>query len=146
MVNYNKEDLEDHEAIAAVIKNNKGEILMLDHVKYGFWTIVIGKAKHGQDSEGGMKQEVFEEVGIIVLGCKRVSRREVDYIRNEKKVKVIANIFEITKYSGKIENKEPEKHRKIEFMDIEKIKKLPYLSNDTIKYLEILGFKREARI
>jgi len=35
-INYNESDLSDHKGVSAVIKNPEGEILMQDHVKYGF--------------------------------------------------------------------------------------------------------------
>ena len=34
--NYNSEDLFDHHGVSAVIKNKDGEVLMQEHVKYGF--------------------------------------------------------------------------------------------------------------
>jgi hypothetical protein len=54
-INYNKEDILDHHGIAAVIKNAEGEILMQEHVKYGFWTIPVGKVKEDQDVIEGLK-------------------------------------------------------------------------------------------
>ena len=44
-INYSEEDLRDHDAIGAVVKDSKGRILVQDHVTYGFWTIPVGKAK-----------------------------------------------------------------------------------------------------
>ena len=55
-INYTNEDLLDHHAVSAVIKNSKGEILMQEHVKFGFFTIPIGKAKPRQTPIEGIKE------------------------------------------------------------------------------------------
>lgn len=146
MVNYNKEDLQDHQAVAAIIKDNNGNILMQEHVKYGFWTIPIGKANKNQDLKQATIQEIREECNIIPLKFKEIALKEYNYIRNGINVKVILHIFEIINYSGKIKNNEPEKHKQQKFLSLEEIKKLPYLSDSTILYLETLSYKRKARI
>lgn len=64
----------------------------------------------------------------------------------EKKVIVRLHLFEITKYSGTVKNKEPHKHRKQRFMSLKEIKSIPYLSDATLLYLETLNFKRKAYI
>lgn len=145
-VKYNYGDLKSHDAMGVVIKNAKGEILMQDHVKFGFWTIPIGKAEEDQSVEEGLKQEMLEECGIKVESCKERISKEYSYERDGKKVKVKSHIFEVEKYSGILKNNEPQKHRSQIFINLEKIKKLPYLSDATVLYLESLGFKREAKI
>jgi len=65
-INYNEEDLMDHKAPGAVIKDKQGNILMQEHVKYGFWTTPIGKAKHDQNIEEALKEEIFEECNLTV--------------------------------------------------------------------------------
>lgn len=144
--NYNEEDLTDHQGVAAVIKNSKGEILIQEHNKYGFWTIPVGKAKLNQNTIEALKKELQEEGNIKVEKCKEIAIREHDYNRNKRKVKVTVHLFEILKYSGEIKNNEPEKHKQQIFMSIEKIKALPYLSDNTLLFLETLGIKRKAKI
>jgi ADP-ribose pyrophosphatase YjhB (NUDIX family) len=146
MVNYTEEDLLDHDGIAAIIKNSKGEILMQDHVKYGFWTIPVGKVKHNQEVLEGLKQELQEECGIEVKECKEIAKKDYNYIRDNKKVKVISHLFEVLKFEGEIENKEPGKHREQKFISLEDIKRLPYLSDLTLFYLGTLGIIRKKRI
>lgn len=145
-VEYNVEDLKDHDAPAAVIKDNTGRILMQEHVKYKLWTIPVGKAKTGQKVEEALKEEIYEECNIIIQEFKEIARRVYEYDRKGKKVKLVSYLYEITKYRGEIQNKEPEKHTKQEFKSIEEIKKISYLSDATILYLETLGYKRPARI
>jgi hypothetical protein len=38
-VKYNTEDMVDHDAVVAVIKDNEGRILLQEHIKYGHRTI-----------------------------------------------------------------------------------------------------------
>jgi len=145
-VNYNSEDILDHHAISAVIKNRKDEILMQEHIKYGFWTIPVGKVKIGQSVEDGLKEEILEECNISIEEFKELKYKKYTYIRYGKKVKVIQHLYLILKYKGKMKNNEPHKHKQQKFLSIEKIKELPYLSNSTLLYLEVLGFKRPALI
>ena len=57
---YNKEDLSDYYGVSAVIKNDKEEILMQEHSKFGFWTIPIGKVNLNKNLVEGLKKEIFE--------------------------------------------------------------------------------------
>ena len=145
-INYNQEDILDHHGIAAVIKNAEGEILMQEHVKYGFWTIPVGKVKEEQNVIEGLKEEIREECNLEVEEWEELVEKDYFYERDGHDVKVISHLFEITKYSGELKNLEPAKHREQKFLPLEKIKELPYLSNLTLLYLEQLGFKREERI
>lgn len=145
-VNYNQEDILNHHGVAAVIKNTAGEILMQEHVKYGFWTIPVGKVKEGQDVTDGLKQEILEECDLEIQEYKELIEKDYFYERDGHEVKVIGHLFEILKYDGELKNMEPAKHRQQLFLPIEKIKEFPYLSDLTLLYLEQLGFKREAKI
>ena len=69
---YNQEDLSDHYGVSAIIKNDKGEILMQEHSKFGFWTIPIGKVNLNQNLVDGLKKEIFEETGLIVKDLKEL--------------------------------------------------------------------------
>lgn len=135
-INYSPDDLTDHHAIGAVITNQKGEILMQKHVKYGFWTIPVGKVKQGQGVEEGLKQELFEECDIVLEKWKEIAQKECFYIRNGKKVAVLLHVFSVLNYSGIIKNKEPDKHTTQVFMSREEIEKLPSLSDATQLYLQ----------
>jgi len=145
-IKYNKEDLADHYGVCAVIKDSQGRILMQNHVKYGFWTIPVGKVDFGKNIEEGLKQEIFEECGLVIEKMKELVAKDYEYERNGKKVRVLAHLFEIIKYSGQIQNKEPQKHKEQKFVALEEIKKLPHLSDLTLLYLSIMGFNREAKL
>ena len=146
MINYNKEDLADHHGIAAIIKNQSGDILMQDHVKYGFWTIPVGKVTGGQSVVDGLKQEILEECNLQILDCKEIAVKDYFYERNGNNVKVISHMFDVSKYEGELKNMEPAKHRQQLFMSIEQIMQLPYLSDLTLAYLSYLGINRQSHI
>ena len=146
VITYNREDVVDHRGIAAVIKNEQGEILMQEHVKYGFWTIPVGKVKYGQNILEGLKEEIFDECNLVIKRFKEITSRNFIYQRNGKRVIVSSHLFEVVEYSGVMKNNEFEKHSTQLFMDLERIKKLPYLSDMTLLYLETLGFKRNAHL
>lgn len=145
MTDYTSEDLEDHDAIGAVIKDSEGRILMQEHKKYGFWTIPIGKSAIGTAIEG-LKKELQEECGIKVKEFKEITVRKFDYERRGKTVHLNGHLYKIISYEGIIENKEPHKHSRQEFMTLEAIKGLPFLSDMTLLYLETLGIIRSARL
>ena len=145
-IKYNAEDLVEHYGLAALIRNDKGEILMQKHNKYGFWTIPVGKASMNESVTGGMKKEVFEETNLRVEECHEIWSKTNEYIRNGIKVKVHVHAFEIDRYSGTLENKESHKHSEQRFMSVAKIMKLSYISNDTKDTLRMLGFDRAAQI
>ncbi len=146
MVNFNSEDLASHYGIAAIIKNEKGEILMQEHVKYGFWTIPVGKVKSGQRIEEALKEEILEECNLVIEDYKGITTREYAYNRNGNPVIVKAHLFEILRYSGIMRNNEVHKHRQQLFIGVEKVRKLPHLSDLTLLYLETLGVRWEGRI
>lgn len=145
-INYNAEDLTDHDGIAAVIKDKDGNILMQEHVKFGFWTIPVGKVKKDQSIFDGLKQEIFEECNLEVIEYNELICKDYFYIRNGANVKVTSHLFEITKYSGEMKNLEPLKHTQQIFMPTEKIIGLPYLSDLTLLYLNQIGVNREKYI
>lgn len=143
---YNAEDIVDHHGVAAVIKNDQDEVLMQDHVKFGFWTIPVGKVMAGDDIVAGLNQEILEECNITVLESKELTTKDYAYERDGKNVHVVSHLYEITKYEGEIKNNEPQKHTQQLFLPISKIEKLPYLSDSTILYLDYLGIKRDAKL
>ncbi|MBU1037308.1 NUDIX domain-containing protein [Patescibacteria group bacterium] len=145
-IKYNSDDIVSHHGVAAVIKNQQGEILMQKHAKYGFWTIPVGKVKNGQSIEEGLKQEILEECNIYIEKSKEITVRNYTYNRNGNEVLVASHLFEILHYSGEVKNNEPQKHQQQIFLPLEKIKTLAYLSDLTLLYLETLGIKREAKI
>lgn len=145
-INYNDKDVVSHDGVAAVIKNKNGDILMQEHIKYGFWTIPVGKIEIGQNIIDGLRQEIFEECNLKILEYVEIAHKDFFYKRDGNDVTVSSHLFEITKYSGEMKNMEPQKHKQQIFMPIQKIITLPYLSDLTLLYLNHIGINRIARI
>ncbi len=145
-INYTSEDLKDHDGISAIIKDEKGRILMQEHIKYGFWTIPVGKAKLGQSVVEALKEETFEETNLNVIDCRELLIKVFNYVRDGIPVKVTAHLFEVTNYSGELQNNEPHKHKQQIFMSLDEIMKLPYISNMTNLYLKSIGYDRGDKL
>ena len=145
-VQYTTGDLSDHEGIAAVIRDEQERILMQDHVKYGFWTIPVGKAEPGQTPRDALVKEVEEECGIRVLEARQVAERKYEYTRNGRAVRMVLHAFSVDRWSGIPRNNEPHKHRTLAFLTVDEILRLPYLSDATLLFLGTLGRARPARL
>jgi 8-oxo-dGTP pyrophosphatase MutT (NUDIX family) len=139
-IQYNKSDLRNHYGIGALIIKDK-KILMLDHVKFNFWTIPVGKVEPKQTIEQGLKQELKEEVNITPTDYKKIGDYKKSYMREGKKVIVHSHIFLISKWKGSIRNNEPKKHRSMKWMTVEEIKtkKISNSTKEALKYAEILA-------
>ena len=146
MVNYTREDLLDHHAVGAVIRNSDGHVLMQNHVKFGFWTIPIGKAKPDQTPLEAVKEEILEECNLIIEELTKISSERKDYQRNDRLVNVMTHLYDVLGYSGEMKNNEPHKHTEQKFLPIEEIKLLPYISDATVAFLKSIGFERESKI
>ena len=136
-IQYTPGDLISHEGIAAVIMKDD-KILIMDHVKYNFWTIPVGKVENGQTVEEGLIQELKEELNIVPIKFKNIGIFKKGYMRKGKRVTVTMNIFKINSWRGKLKNNEPSKHRSIKFMTIEEIKKIKNISDSTKEMLKVL--------
>lgn len=137
-IKYNQEDCTNHHGVAAVIRNKEGKILMMDHVKFNFWTIPVGKVKPEETVVEGLCVELKEEINILPLNYKEVDVNSTVYNRNGKEVTVIQHIFEIEEYEGGLCNNEPDKHRSIKWMSEEEIMNCDNLSDATKNYLKII--------
>lgn len=134
---YNQEDLQSHRGVAAVIKNKQGKVLVQDHIKYGFWTIPIGKVKQDETVAEGLKTEMKEELDIEVGEFKVLGIFPSTYMRKGKEVTVIQYLIEVLTYNGKIINNEPQKHRCLKWMDLQELKTCKATSDAVKNYLSI---------
>ncbi len=143
-VRYTAEDLLDHHAVAAVIRDSLSRVLIVEHKKWGFWSIPIGKAHPGQDPLAGLKEEMREELGIEIEQARDVVQCVLKYDREGRTIRLVMHIFEVDAFGGTIENLEPTKHARLEYMYVEEIAALDCLSDATLLYLEELGANPRA--
>ena len=60
---FNSEDLKDHIGLGAIfLSSDKKKILLLDHVKFNFFTIPIGKVKPEETIDDALKIEMWESI------------------------------------------------------------------------------------
>lgn len=135
---YNKEDLNPHIGVGAIIRNEQNQILMLDHVKFNCWTIPIGKGRLNEPPENALRVEMSEELNIQINDFKLVHTFTKPYDRNGVKLTITGYIYLVTSYSGKLKNNEPTKHRSFKWMDISEIKRLKHTTDNTKEMLKIL--------
>ena len=121
-IQYTPGDLEDYKAIGAIFIKDK-KILMMDHVKFNFWTVPIGKAEKNETVEQALKKEIKEELNITVKKFKLISIWKRTFANAGKQIKTENYLYLIENYSGTIKNNEPHKHRSIEYMSIKEIRK-----------------------
>ncbi len=131
---FTQEDLETRDAIWVVLRNEKWEFLIQDHIKLDFFTIPIWKLKPGENKEEKVKEEMQQEHGIEAQEIKILGTCEWIYDYDGIKIRIKTHIFEILSYTGTVTNAEPTKHRSIDFMSREKIAELPKIS-DATKFL-----------
>lgn len=141
-INYNAGDLRPkHDAIAAIMKRGD-TLLMLDHVKFNFWTIPIGKVEPLQTVVQGLKQELKEEVNVIPISFKEVGTFQKTYRRENINVKITTYIFMVHSWRGTIKNMEPKKHRSLKWMTLEQLeslKKARKLSHSTLEAMKYMS-------
>jgi len=126
---YKDSDLVPHSAIAALIQSESGEVLILDHVKIKKWTIPVGKVDEGKTPEQATKQEVREELGLVVSELKLIEKKVKTYTRGrpgepQKKIPITLYIYKVLKYAGIPSNKEPNKHRSMKWASLQELKEL----------------------
>jgi len=128
---YNKGDLNNHSGVGAVIKNDDDKILMLEHIKFGFWTIPVGKVDPGDSLQKTLYKELKEEVNIEVDDYEFVSMETRKYKREGRTVKVKQHLYIIKDWSGEVNNNEKNKHSNLQWMELDEIEKLGNISDST---------------
>lgn len=135
---FNEEDMRNHETSAGIIRN--GDMYLIqDHIKHNMLTFPIGKVKPPETPVQGLITEMWEELGIKInpKDCVEIFDYKKDYNFDGKNIKVHTHVFEILKYTGKIQNKEPHKHKWIKFMKLyDVVKSGRRIGDCVIEYLK----------
>ncbi|MDO8241031.1 MAG: NUDIX hydrolase [Candidatus Moranbacteria bacterium] len=114
-----------HRSVAAIIKNEKDEILMLDRKNFPFgWACPAGHVEEGEEPEEAMVREVQEETGLDVTKFKLILHEFLDW--NECKRGVKGHdffVYEITGWTGEIEQNKLES-KDLQWKTISEIKNM----------------------
>lgn len=93
-----------HRSVAAIIKNDKGEILMLDRRNFPYgWACPAGHVEEGETPEEALKREVKEETGLGAKNIELIVHEFLDW--NECKHGVKGHdffVYEVSQWQGEI--------------------------------------------
>ena len=120
-IKYNDGDKINHNSVGAIIRDKEGKILVLNHIKYNFITLPIGKADLNKIQKEELIREIKEETDIDILELHEVTREKKVDIRDDAEVTMEIILFEVAKWTGTAKNMEPQKHRFVKFMSFDKI-------------------------
>jgi isopentenyldiphosphate isomerase len=132
---YNESDLKDHLGVWLWIQNERGEILMQYHKKFGCWTIPLEKSDSGETLKEAIIRTGKEELGIDINRYEIVHQQENTYLRNGQNVNVRASLIKVNNFDGVPLNMEPQKHTDFGWKSIEFIQGLEN-STDAVKVLQ----------
>jgi isopentenyldiphosphate isomerase len=132
---YNESDLKDHLGIWLWIQNEREEILMQYHKKFGCWTIPLEKSDPGETLEEAIIRTGKEELGININKYEIVHQQENSYLRDGQNVNVRASLIKVNSFDGIPSNMEPEKHTDFGWKSIEFVQGLEN-STDAVKALQ----------
>lgn len=124
---WNKLDLTpNHRAVAGVVINKQGKILIQDHIKLNLWTVPVGKVEPGDTIENTLKKELREELGINIntRSLEKIGQVKRDYSRGGILVPITSTVFIVHDYSGIVKNMEPHKHRSLKWVTLDELKKI----------------------
>ncbi len=126
--------VDTHFSVGAIIKNHKGEILMIDRLKQPFgWACPAGHIDEGEEPEEALNREVEEETGLIVYDY-----HELSDLKDQANVPQEACSRGITKHLWVVYEVEIEKGTEdnLIFKDDE-VKAIKWCSVDEIKTLPL---------
>lgn len=102
-------------AVALVVTDEEGKLLVLWHSKHRFWTVPIGKIEPGEACRSAALREAFEELGIVSERVELVDTVYKPYDIDDYSDIIIA-LWRVLSYSGAITNREPDKHDRLRFI------------------------------
>ena len=118
-----------HPCVSAIFKNEKGEILLQDHVKLDRFTIPGGKVDPGENCLDALEREIYEELGVVITNAThlgKVDLGDVEYpAHSNNYIYFSQDYYLVNKYTGTITNVESNKHRELIWVKPEDFNKLP---------------------
>lgn len=120
----NQEDLKDHIGVGAVFHGEKDNILIMQHAKYNFLTIPIGKVSIHDNIDIGLFNEMQQELDVRIEKIDVLGTFHKKYHRGKKiYTHINTYLYDIISYHGIIFNKEPHKHPRLLYMSIDELMK-----------------------
>ena len=105
--------------VRVIIQNEKGELLTIFQKKWNCWVFPGGKIEENETPEEAAKREVWEETNLIIEDLEIVGEQDFSNNKSPESQGRMGYLIKANKYSGKIENKEPEKATDIKFKRID---------------------------
>lgn len=114
-----------HRSVAAIIKNNKEEILMLDRKNFPFgWACPAGHVEENETPEDALKREVKEESGLDVNNFRLIIHEFLDWNECRRGVKGHDFfVYEVSGWNGEIHQNKLES-KDLQWKSVEEIKNL----------------------
>lgn len=118
------------DTVAILVADDKDRLLVLWHAKYRFWTVPLGKVEIGEGDVHAAQREAFEELGIV---SQHVELFDTIYkpADLDDYSDIIIALCRVMDYTGKVANREPDKHHNLHFLDPSEISHLHPLSYPT---------------
>ena len=123
-------------AVAIIIEDSNGRLLIQDHVKRNFFTMPIGAVEVNETHHDAAVRELHEELNIDAGVLSHYWSGDVP-CGSEGDVYTV--IFKLVCYKGDITNAEPHKHRSLQWVAPNEIRGLGKLSATLTKYLDLIG-------
>jgi len=119
---------------AVVTRKHHGntEVLLVKHVKSGYWSFPKGHTENGETEEQTAAREIFEETGVEVY-IDNGFRETVTYsLRRDMKKTVVYFVARVKKIKGRNKNIVPQKDEIAEtrWVEIDRAAALLYFEND----------------
>lgn len=128
--------------VCAVIRNEKGEFLLIKHKKhtpwYGYWILPGGKLKKGESLEECVKRELKEELGVDCV-VESLIDVFVSRVSSKTNIPVVLVFYKVRPKSHNFTLKRDE-ISKAKWFDKESVKK-GKVHEDTLRVLQKFYFK-----
>src|SRR6056297_207813 len=114
-----------HQSVGIIIKNDQGEILMLNRKNYPYgWACPAGHVDQGEGPEQAAHRETEEETGLKTGEIHKLTQEFVDWNECAQGIKGhYWHVYEAKSWSGKVKSRDKEAHE-IAWISLDKIREL----------------------